>query len=244
MDRAAIRKHLELERMFGAEFFPVTSSENTDQKSPHPGFRSGISKLETGNRKPETDSGAWELFRSQVLACTQCKLCSTRTQVVFGVGPVTAPLFFIGEGPGEQEDLQGEPFVGRAGQLLTKTLNKFGVSRSQVFISNIVKCRPPQNRVPQPDEVSACMPHLQQQIRTINPKVICTLGGPSTHALLNTLTGITKLRGRYHDADGRKIFPTFHPAYVLRNMSELRTLEGDIEKVCRDAGLIPVSSSQ
>src|SRR5213078_246786 len=157
--------------------------------------------------------------------CEKCKLAKTRTNVVYGVGNPNADLMFVGEAPGQDEDLKGEPFVGRAGQLLTNTLKKFGIERSQVFIANILKCRPPGNRTPAPAEMAACMPWLQRQIATIQPKLICGLGNIAVQTLLVTKTGITKLRGRLTQAQGVPFFPTFHPAYILRNMSDLPLFE-------------------
>jgi DNA polymerase len=145
---------------------------------------------------------------------------------------------FIGEAPGEDEDRQGEPFVGRAGRLLTESLRKLGIERSRVYIANILKCRPPGNRTPQFDEMSACMPHLLKQIRFVAPKILCALGNIAAQTLLNTKTGITKLRGRYWEAFGFRVFPTFHPAYILRNMGEKTLWETDLSKVSRDAGLL------
>lgn len=172
------------------------------------------------------------------MACTKCSLCETRTQVVFGVGTLKAPVLFVGEGPGEEEDKRGEPFVGRAGQLLTKTLAKFNVSRSQVYIANIVKCRPPGNRAPRPEEMLACMPYLLKQIQWIRPKVVCALGGVAATTLLDTKLGITRLRGRFHDFNAMRIFPTFHPAYILRNMGDLPVFENDLKHVLKDVGLL------
>jgi DNA polymerase len=145
---------------------------------------------------------------------------------------------FVGEAPGEDEDRQGEPFVGRAGQLLTRTLEKLGVRRSRVYIGNILKCRPPGNRTPQFDEMAACMPWLLRQIQFVNPAILCALGNIAAQTLLNTRTGITRLRGRYAEAHGRKVFCTFHPAYILRNMGDLPLFEADLRTVCRDAGLL------
>ncbi|HLY73913.1 MAG TPA: uracil-DNA glycosylase, partial [Planctomycetota bacterium] len=184
----------------------------------------------------------FQSFRAEVLDCKRCGLCSSRTQVVFGTGPLRTPLMFVGEAPGQDEDLQGEPFVGRAGQLLTNTLKKFGVGRSQVFIGNILKCRPPGNRTPAPDEMAACMPWLQRQIATIQPKLICGLGNIAVQTLLATKTGITKLRGRLTQAQGVPFFPTFHPAYILRNMNDLPLFEADILSALRTAGLLPGTS--
>jgi DNA polymerase len=152
--------------------------------------------------------------------CTACKLAPTRTQVVFGVGDPNADLLFVGEGPGEQEDLRGEPFVGRAGQLLTQLIEGIGLTRSAVYIANVVKCRPPGNRDPQPDEIEACSPWLDRQLELIRPHVIVTLGNFATKLLLDTKDGITKLRGRefpYSRAGvTATLIPTYHPSAVLR----------------------------
>ncbi len=164
-----------------------------------------------------------ELDTTQVRGCTRCELCRSRTQTVFGVGDPDAALMFVGEGPGQNEDLQGEPFVGRAGELLNKMIEAMGLSREQVYIANVVKCRPPNNRTPTPAEAANCWPYLQRQIAIIRPSVIVTLGGPAAKLLLDTPTGITRLRGTWHQvpglrADGQSIpvMPTFHPAFLLR----------------------------
>jgi DNA polymerase len=153
--------------------------------------------------------------------CAMCKLAGGRTQVVFGVGDPHAALMFVGEGPGEQEDLKGEPFVGRAGKLLTQLIEGIGLTRDDVYIANVVKCRPPSNRDPQPDEIEACAQWLDRQIELIKPRVIVTLGNFATKLLLSTKDGITKLRGKEfaftragHDAT---LIPTYHPAAVLRS---------------------------
>jgi len=161
-------------------------------------------------------------LEAEALACTKCQLASTRTQVVFGVGDPQADLMFVGEGPGEQEDLSGEPFVGRAGKLLTSLIEEIGLSRAEVYIANVVKCRPPGNRDPQPGEIEACRPYLEAQMGFIQPKVIVTLGNFATKLLLDTKTGITKLRGQEYpypgeDDAGRVIIPTLHPSAVLRS---------------------------
>lgn len=157
--------------------------------------------------------------------CTRCKLHQDRKNIVFGVGSEDADLMFVGEGPGADEDEQGEPFVGRAGRKLTEMIQAIGYSRDEVYIANIVKCRPPGNRDPQPDEVETCAPFLYAQIKAIAPRVIVTLGSPATKTLLETRTGITRLRGRWHDFQGIPLMPTFHPAYLLRRYTlENRTL--------------------
>jgi DNA polymerase len=157
-----------------------------------------------------------EEIRSELGECTRCKLHEQRTNVVFGVGDPGARLMFIGEGPGADEDARGEPFVGRAGKKLDEMISAIGLARSEVYIANIVKCRPPKNRDPERDEVETCFPFLEQQIEAIRPKVIVTLGAPATRTLLETRIGITKLRGQWHGFRGIPVMPTFHPAYLLR----------------------------
>ena len=164
----------------------------------------------------------FETLRDDALACTRCRLAEGRTQVVFGMGDPNADLMFVGEGPGAQEDLQGLPFVGRSGQLLDRLmLEEMGLTRESCYIANVVKCRPPENRDPKPDEISECRPWLETQIDLIGPKVIVTLGNFSSKLLLDTNEGITKLRGSvYPYRDGVVVVPTFHPAAVLRGGGE------------------------
>ena len=165
--------------------------------------------------------------------CALCKLAGNRTQVVFGVGRPDADLMFVGEGPGEQEDLRGEPFVGRAGQLLTKIIEAIELKREDVYIANVIKCRPPQNRNPEQDEVDTCEPFLFRQIDVIKPKVIVALGTFAARALLMTLDPISRLRGRVFKYRGAKLIPTFHPAYLLRNPSSKREVWEDMKLVKR-----------
>jgi len=155
-------------------------------------------------------------IRERIGDCTRCRLHEKRQNIVFGVGSPTARLMFVGEGPGADEDRQGEPFVGRAGKKLDEMIAAIGLSREDVYIANIVKCRPPENRTPQPDEVGTCSPFLFEQIAAIGPRVIVTLGSPSTKTLLDTKVGITKMRGIWHSYEGIPVMPTFHPAYLLR----------------------------
>jgi uracil-DNA glycosylase len=165
-------------------------------------------------------------------ACTRCKLHGLgRTQVVFGVGNPDADLMFVGEGPGADEDEQGEPFVGRAGQLLTRIIEAIGLKREDVYIANVVKCRPPGNRNPEPDEVESCQPFLFRQIAAIRPKVIVALGKFAAQSLLQTTDPITRLRGREFKYRGATLIPTFHPAYLLRNPSSKREVWEDMKKV-------------
>lgn len=164
--------------------------------------------------------------------CTRCKLHTLgRRQVVFGVGHPQARLMFVGEAPGEDEDKQGEPFVGRAGQLLTKIIEAIGMTREQVYIANVIKCRPPGNRNPEPDEVDTCEPFLFRQIAIIQPRIVVALGKFAAQSLLRTTEPITRLRGRVFDFRGASLLPTFHPAYLLRNPPAKREVWEDMKKV-------------
>ncbi|HEX6851560.1 MAG TPA: uracil-DNA glycosylase [Candidatus Polarisedimenticolaceae bacterium] len=157
-----------------------------------------------------------DAIRADLGDCTRCKLCVGRKNLVFGVGDPRAGLMFVGEGPGADEDAKGEPFVGRAGQKLNEMIRAIGLSREQVYIANVVKCRPPDNRTPEPDEVATCSPFLFRQIEAIAPKVIVALGAPAAKTLLGTKVGITQLRGNWGSFRGIPVMPTFHPAYLLR----------------------------
>ena len=172
-----------------------------------------------------------EIFK-QVETCTKCPLGETRTKAVFGAGNADADLMFVGEAPGAAEDQQGLPFVGRAGQLLNELLIEIGLSREDVFIANVLKCRPPGNRDPQPLEIESCRPYLFEQVRLIEPKVICTLGNFSTKLLTGSQAGITSVRGtpQVHELGGRVVFllPLFHPAAALRTPAMKETLRGDL----------------
>jgi uracil-DNA glycosylase family 4 len=160
-----------------------------------------------------------EVVKEEALVCTKCRLAAGRTQVVFGVGNPHADLMFVGEAPGFNEDKQGEPFVGAAGQLLTKLLGDIGLQRADVRITNVLLCRPPGNRDPMPDEIDSCKPWLKEQIDLIDPRIICTLGNFATQLLLGKKVGITKVRGQRFDWRGRVLIPTFHPAAILRSGS-------------------------
>jgi len=184
----------------------------------------------------------------EVRNCTRCALAGGRTHTVFGEGNSDADLMFIGEGPGAEEDKQGRPFVGRAGELLDKMIAAMGLTRQDVYIANVVKCRPPGNRAPAAEEAQACWDFLLRQMRIIVPKVIVTLGNPATHALLNTTVGITRLRGQWQclpilDAAlaGIKVMPTFHPAYLLRSYTpdNRQKVWSDLQQVMAELGLGP-----
>jgi uracil-DNA glycosylase family 4 len=176
-------------------------------------------------------------LREFIGPCTRCKLAPGRTNLVFGVGNPNAQLMFVGEAPGADEDLQGEPFVGRAGQLLTDIIERgMGITRDEVYICNVIKCRPPDNRNPEPDEVSACEPFLFRQIDLVQPKAIVGLGTFAVQALLKVKTPISKLRSVWHEVRGIKMMPTFHPAYLLRNPGDKRLVWADIQEVMKFLG--------
>jgi uracil-DNA glycosylase family 4 len=172
-----------------------------------------------------------EDIRHEVVACRRCPLCSGRTNVVFGVGNPRARLMFVGEGPGAEEDRQGEPFVGAAGSLLTKWIERIGIARQDVYIANIVKCRPPGNRAPLPEEAAACLPYLRRQIRAIRPEIICTLGAVAMNNLLGNNDRITRARGNWRDLDGIPVLPTYHPAYILRNATREHEVVADFDLI-------------
>jgi DNA polymerase len=171
-------------------------------------------------------------IREDIGECVRCKLCTLgRKQIVFGVGNPNADLMFVGEAPGRDEDIQGIPFVGRAGQKLTQIIEAIGLKRDDVYIANVIKCRPPENRNPEPDEVEQCEPFLFRQVDTIKPKVIVALGTFAAKSLLKSTDSISRLRGRVYDYRGAKLVPTFHPAFLLRNPSCRREVWEDMKKV-------------
>jgi uracil-DNA glycosylase len=183
-------------------------------------------------------AGTLEALREHIGDCQRCKLAPHRTQIVFGVGNPKARLVFVGEAPGRDEDRQGEPFVGRAGQLLTEIITKgMKLRREDVYIANVIKCRPPENRNPEPDEVASCEPFLLRQLDLIGPEVIVALGKFAVQTLLRTKSPITQLRGRWYDYHGIRLMPTFHPAYLLRNPADKRLVWEDIQKVMAVLGI-------
>ena len=208
-----VRGHLDLQQELGLE--------RTDLRWPEPAAPAPVVRP------------TLEQVREELGECTRCKLHAGRIQIVFGVGNPAARLVFVGEAPGADEDAQGEPFVGRAGQLLTKIIEAMGLRREDVYICNIIKCRPPNNRTPEADEIVACQPFLLQQLRAIGPKFICALGGPAAQTLLQTKEPISRLRGRFHDFHGIPLLPTFHPAFLLRNPSEKKTVWEDMKLLLR-----------
>lgn len=188
----------------------------------------------------------FEALRERALVCTACRLSETRTNVVFGVGDFGADLMFVGEAPGRNEDIQGEPFVGAAGKLLDELLAEIGISREEVYIANVLKCRPPGNRDPRSDEIDSCKGYLREQIRMISPRVVVTLGNFATKLLLRTETGITRLRGqRFNWWLGATLVPTFHPAAALRGRPRVREqMREDFETVHQILSEPPTSGDE
>jgi DNA polymerase len=176
-----------------------------------------------------TPPSNWQALEIQVASCTRCNLCQTRTQTVFGTGNRQADWLFIGEGPGQHEDEQGKPFVGKAGVLLTEMIRAIGLERDEVFITNVIKCRPPGNRDPHTDETTSCQPFLQQQIQLIQPKIIVALGRIAAQKLLQSDAPVSKLRGKVHILDNRPLVVVYHPAYLLRSLLEKRKAWQDLQ---------------
>ena len=188
--------------------------------------------------EPKVKLPLLEKVRTELGECDRCKLHRTRTNIVFGVGSPEARLMFVGEAPGEDEDLQGFPFVGKAGQLLTRMIEAMGLRREDVYICNTVKCRPPNNRNPEPDELLACEPFLKGQLGAVKPEVIVTLGKFAAQSLLREQTAITRLRGQWREYEGIPVMPTFHPAYLLRSPAEKGKVWEDLKQVMKRLGLV------
>ena len=185
----------------------------------------------------------YDELNQKASVCTRCDLCHTRRNVVFGAGDPNADLMFVGEGPGHDEDLQGVPFVGRSGQLLTKIIEAMKLTRDDVYICNVVKCRPPENRNPLADEIENCKPYLARQIELIAPKVIVALGTCAAHFVLDSDERISRLRGRFHERDGIQIMPTYHPAFLLRNASSKRDVWEDMQLVMAELERLKTSDA-
>lgn len=203
---------------------------NIDWKSPVPMQK----KNDISAAKPEKSI---DVLCREVAGCERCSLSRTRKNVVFGDGDTQAGIVFVGEAPGADEDEQGLPFVGRAGQLLTNIIKAMGLERKDVYICNILKCRPPGNRNPLPDEIRLCEPYLKQQLQMISPRIICALGSFAAKTLLKTETPITLLRGRFHRYEGIKLMPTYHPAYLLRNPSAKKQVWEDVQLIMKELNI-------
>lgn len=186
------------------------------------------------NKATHVRSETLDDIRAELGDCTRCKLYSGRHHIVFGEGDPHADLVFVGEAPGGDEDRQGRPFVGRAGKLLSDIITAMGLTREQVYICNILKCRPPQNRNPEPDEIAACEPFLVKQLRAIRPRMICALGKFAAQTLLKTDTPISVLRGRFHSYHDIRLMPTYHPAYLLRNPGAKKQTWEDVQMIMKE----------
>jgi DNA polymerase len=184
-----------------------------------------------------TQSDLLDELQQIVTACVKCRLSKSRTQVVYGVGSPNADLMFIGEAPGRDEDIQGKPFVGRAGQLLTDIIKAMKLTRDDVYIANVIKCRPPENRNPEQDELDACRPHIRRQIEIIQPKVIVTLGRFALQSLMEKGYAVSSVRGQWLDYNGIKVMPTYHPAYLLRTPAAKKDVWADMKKVMAALGI-------
>lgn len=187
-----------------------------------------------GRPRPRvTDPAAETLadIRGDLGECTRCPLSASRTHIVFGEGSAQARLVFVGEGPGADEDRSGRPFVGAAGQLLNRIIGAMQMTRDEVYICNVVKCRPPNNRNPESDEIQRCLPFLQRQLVAVNPRVVCALGSVAARTLLGTQAPLSRLRGRFHEINGLSVMPTFHPAYLLRNPGQKRAVWEDMQRI-------------
>jgi DNA polymerase len=223
----------------------ASNSESMPLRTPQPTTETGPSETSstiptvppalTTSSSPANDT--LEQIAANLENCTRCKLCEKRKTIVVGEGNPQAELVFVGEGPGEQEDLQGRPFVGKAGQLLDRMIQAMGLQREQVYICNVVKCRPPGNRNPEPDEIEACGQFLARQLDVIHPKVVVALGKFAAQTLLQTEAPISKLRGHFHSYRGAKLMPTFHPAYLLRNPDSKREAWADLQQVAAELGI-------
>lgn len=205
MDPEALRERLRLEKMMGVAALPRRASSPAAEE---------LARIE-----------------AEVMRCTACRLHKERTQGVFARGDPTADLMFIGEAPGREEDLQGEPFVGPAGQLLDQMVRAMGLERDEVYITNILKSRPPGNRDPRADEVEACWPFLERQIEVVAPRIICTLGRPASNTLLGGDRAMGQMRGRWHSFRGVPVMPTYHPAYLLRSPGQKKRAWQDLKQI-------------
>jgi DNA polymerase len=196
-----------------------------------------LATLKRWEQQPKALCETLQDIRADLGDCRRCKLSQGRKNIVFGAGNPAAKLVFVGEGPGYEEDRQGQPFVGAAGHLLTKIIQAMRLTREQVYICNIIKCRPPGNRDPETDEIQACSPLLVRQLKAISPDFIVALGSFAARTLLETTAPISKLRGRFHEFMGIKVMPTYHPAFLLRNPEKKRQAWEDIQKLMKEMGI-------
>lgn len=241
----ALRNYLEELKETGVEGLPLASgkscapplnpaSQVQAPNSPvHPASQTAASHPPVQAASQGVVSETLEQIRSDLGDCQRCKLCQWRKNIVFGAGNPAASLMFVGEGPGREEDQQGLPFVGEAGQLLTKMIEAMKFSRDEVYICNVIKCRPPENRNPAADEIAACSPFMLRQVEAVRPKVIVALGTFAAQTLLETKEPISRLRGRFHKFHGIPLMPTFHPAFLLRSPEKKREAWNDLQQVMK-----------
>jgi DNA polymerase len=247
---AQLRTRIEYDRELGVLGYPRGAARTVAPPAPRPAAataaaapaapppRAAVAPRDLFAPPGLAETQSLEELRAFIGDCRRCKLAQHRTQIVFGVGNPRARLVFAGEAPGRDEDLKGEPFVGRAGQLLTEIITKgMKLRREDVYIANVIKCRPPENRNPEPDEVACCEPFLIRQLELIRPEVIVALGKFAVQTLLGTKESITRIRGRWHDYHGIPLMPTFHPAYLLRNPADKRLVWEDIQQVMKRLGI-------
>jgi uracil-DNA glycosylase family 4 len=232
---AGFRAHLEARGRSGLLGVPISRPSTVDRRQP---WSSGSGspgavdrRLSTVDSLPKVGAPGLQAVRDELGDCQRCRLKSGRKQIVFGVGNPEAELVFVGEAPGAEEDRRGEPFVGAAGELLDKMIEAMGFRRGDVYICNVIKCRPPENRNPEPDEVAACEPFLKKQLAVLRPRLIVTLGKFAAHCLLRVDTPITRLRGNWKSYEGVQLMPTYHPAFLLRDPSRKRECWSDLQQV-------------
>jgi DNA polymerase len=228
-----------LQRQLRAELLTAVKAlkshvKKTDKYSNRMDWKKPERTQQYGSVAAPKKESALSTLCADMAECRLCRLGETRHNLVFGDGNARSKIVFVGEAPGADEDEQGLPFVGRAGQLLTKIIEAMGLSRKEVYICNILKCRPPQNRNPLPDEIAACEPFLKQQLKSISPQVICALGTFAAQTLLKTEVPISVLRGRFHFYEGIKLMPTYHPAYLLRNPSAKKLVWEDVQVIMKE----------
>ncbi|MDH3972860.1 MAG: uracil-DNA glycosylase [Deltaproteobacteria bacterium] len=223
--QSQLEQYLHFMKMSGIDYLPVKRRANASTVP-----KEAINE-EPPSSVPQSITSDLEKIRTELADCSRCRLGKTRTNLVFGTGDRNADLVFVGEAPGRDEDLQGEPFVGKAGQLLTKIIEAISLKRENVYICNVLKCRPPQNRNPLPEEIECCEPFLIKQIRAIKPKVICALGKFAAQTLLKSEAPISTLRGKFHNYHGVPLMPTYHPAFLLRNPKMKKEVWQDVQLI-------------
>ena len=235
MNRNELAAQLQFFKDIGVESLAVGAMGEAQERAASSGEAQARERAASNNDRPLVAHRAplqdLESVRAEIGDCQRCKLAPKRTNIVFGSGNPSAELVFVGEAPGYDEDQQGLPFVGRAGQLLTKIIESINLNREDVYICNVLKCRPPENRNPEPDEVAACNPFLKKQLAAIRPKIVCCLGTFAAQTVIQTAAPISRLRGKFFDLDGIRVIATFHPAYLLRSPEKKREVWEDMKQI-------------